>query len=514
MLARHREALVAAAVAGVVALLLMWLAPRGGDYAAHAYQRGLFLRHGFTFWDNYWYEGRYAFAGYSLLYYPLAAWLGIELLAVLCVVVAAAAFVVLLEREWGESAVWASRTFAVMWAGVLLTGEFPFLLGMALALLALVALQAGRQWLAALLIFAVAASSPVAFVLLAIAATAVAAFRSFRLVPTCAFVVAAVVELALLRIFRAGGTLGFPWSEAVAAVVFCLVGIALTVGAERAAPLRRFLVLYLLVIIAVWVVPSGLGHDVARVRLLALPLVLLLAALRGWRPLPVVVALVLLAAVWNIQPLASQWTASSADGARAAKVWTAPVAWLHAHLEPGYRVEAVDTSQHWPAYYLAGEGIPLARGWYRQDDFPFNRLLYTLSLDYLDGLEGFDSLEYMTWLHRMGIAYVVATRFPLDHTAVAEDAFVTTALHPVFRTSDVSIYRVPHARSIAGGGARVLGLHQASLVLRVPRAGDYRIAIRWSAFSSATDGVTFRTPDGMTGFRALRPGVATISFAP
>ena len=69
--------------------------------------------------------------------------------------------------------VWASRSFAVLWAGVLLTGEFPFALGMALALLALVALQAGRQWLGAFLVFAVVAASPVAFVLLAVAAVSV-----------------------------------------------------------------------------------------------------------------------------------------------------------------------------------------------------------------------------------------------------------------------------------------------------------------------------------------------------
>jgi hypothetical protein len=505
MLARHREALVAAAIAGTVAVLLAWLAPRGGDYAAHAYQRGLFLRHGFTFWDNYWYEGRYAFAGYSLLYYPLAAWLGIELLAVLCVVVAAAAFAWLLEAEWGERAVWASRTFAVLWAGVLLTGEFPFSLGMALALLALVALRTGRQWLGAFLIFATVAASPVAFVFLAVAVVAVGSIRSYRLVAPYALAAAAIADLVVLRIFGSAGTLGFPWSEAVAALVFCLVGIALTYGAGRAAPLRRFFVVYLLVVLAAWVVPSGLGHDVTRVRLLALPLVLLLAALRLWRPLPVVAAAVLLAAVWNIQPLASQWRASAADGSRAATVWTAPVAWLHAHLKPGYRVEAVDTSQHWPAYYLAGEGIPLARGWYRQDDFPFNKLLYAPSLG---------SREYMAWLHRMGIAYVVATRFPLDHTAVAENARVRTALHPVFRAPAVSIYAVPRAHSIVSGGGRVLALDQASLVVRVPRAGNYRIAIRWSPFSSSKGGVTYQTPDGMTGFRALRPGVATISFAP
>lgn len=505
MLARHREALVAAAAAGSVAALLAWLAPRGGDYAAHAYQRELFLRHGFTFWDNYWYAGRYAFVGYSLLYYPLAAWLGIEVLAVLCVVVAAAAFAWLVEREWGERAVWASRTFAVLWAGVLLTGEFPFALGVALALLALVALQAGRQWLGALLMFAVLAASPVAFVLLAVAVAGAGAIRSYRLVAPYALVAAGIAELVVLRVFAAGGTLGFPWIEAVEAIVFCLGGCALTLGAERAAPLRRFLVVYLLAVLAVWAIPSGLGHDIARVRLLALPLVLVLAALRHWRPLPVVAAALLLAAVWNIQPLASQWVASSADGSRAATIWTAPVAYLHAHLEPGYRVEAVDTSQHWPAYYLAGEGIPLARGWFRQDDFPFNRLLYAPSLDYLD---------YMAWLHRLGIAYVVVTRFPLDHTAIAEEAMVTTTLHRVFRTADVSIYAVPHARSIVSGGARVLAFDQASLVARVPRAGNYRIAIRWSPFVESSDGVTYKTADDMVGLRMRRAGTVRLSFAP
>ena len=499
------EALVAAVSAGLVAALLAWLGPRGGDYAAHAYQRELFLRHGFTFWDNYWYAGRYAFVGYSLLYYPLAAWLGIELLAVLSVVVAAAAFAWLLEREWGERAVWASRAFAVLWAGVVLTGEFPFALGMALALVALVGLQAGRQWLGAVLIFAVVAASPVAFVLLAVAAVGVGVVRRYRMVTAFALATAAIAELVVLRVFAAGGTLAFPWSEAVEAIAFCLGGCALTLRAEDAAPLRRFLGLYLVVVLVVWAIPSGLGHDVARVRLLALPLVLLLAALRRWRPLPLVVAALVLAGVWNIQPLASQWTASSADGSRAARVWTAPVAWLHAHLRPGYRVEAVDTSQHWPAYYLAGAGIPLARGWFRQDDFPFNRLLYAPSLD---------RRAYMAWLHRLGIAYVVATRFPLDHTAVAEDAVVTATLRRVFRTSDVSIYAVPRARSIVSGGAKVVAFGQASLVVRVPRAGDYRIAIRWSPFVSSSDGVTYSKPGDTVGLRALRAGTIRLSFGP
>ena len=43
---------------------------------------------------------------------------------------------------------------------------------------------------------------------------------------------------------------------------------------------------------------------------------------------------------------------------------------------PSFRVEAVDTVEHWPAAYLPDAGIPIVRGWYRQNDFPQNELLY------------------------------------------------------------------------------------------------------------------------------------------
>ncbi len=84
-----REAVLCTGIAAAAASLLVWLAPPGGDLAAHEYQRSLFLAHGFTLWDNFWYAGRYAFVGYSILYYPLAALLGIWLLAVLSVALAA-----------------------------------------------------------------------------------------------------------------------------------------------------------------------------------------------------------------------------------------------------------------------------------------------------------------------------------------------------------------------------------------------------------------------------------------
>ena len=200
-----REALLCAGLAAIAGSLLAWLAPPGGDLAAHEYQRWLYLVHGFTLWDNFWYAGRYAFVDYSVLYYPLAAFLGILLLAVLTVTVAAGAFALFAEREWGSAARWSGRAFALVWAGVILTGEFPFALGATLALVALLALQRGRRWIAAVVIVLVLAASPVAFVLLAVVLVGIVAARPGvlrgRTVPALAFVLAAAAELLVVHLF-------------------------------------------------------------------------------------------------------------------------------------------------------------------------------------------------------------------------------------------------------------------------------------------------------------------------
>ena len=162
------EATLAAAIAATLAVLLFRYGPPGSDMAAHAYQRTLFLHHGFALWNNLWYSGRYSFATYSLVYYPLAGALGIRVLGVATVAIATIAFSTLVWRQWGDDARWASRTFALVWAAAVLSGAFPFMLGMALGLLALCALQTEARWQFAVLVGLTAAASPVAFVLLAV----------------------------------------------------------------------------------------------------------------------------------------------------------------------------------------------------------------------------------------------------------------------------------------------------------------------------------------------------------
>src|ERR1051326_7636798 len=96
-----REETFAAAIAAALAAGLLWAAPPGVDWAAHSYQTTFLVQHGFAIWNNFWYAGRYSFVTYSVLYYPLAALVGIRVLAVASIATAALAFTVGLGTESG-----------------------------------------------------------------------------------------------------------------------------------------------------------------------------------------------------------------------------------------------------------------------------------------------------------------------------------------------------------------------------------------------------------------------------
>ncbi|HET7573038.1 MAG TPA: hypothetical protein VFJ77_10285 [Gaiellaceae bacterium] len=506
-----REALLSAAAAAVVAALLAWLGPPGSDLAAHAYQRTLFLQHGFTLWNNFWYAGRYSFVTYSLLYYPLAALLGIRLLAVATVALAALAFAVVLWREFGPASRWSSRTFAVVWGGIVLSAAFPFALGFALALLAIWALQGERRWRFALLTALTLAASPLAFLLLAIVLAGVALDRRSALPrnvgPALAVAAAAATEGVLWRLFSDGGRFPFSLAEAAAAAAFCGAGLLFTWRVESARVLRFVFGVYLAAVVGAYLVPSELGENVARLRYAAIPLIVLVFSLRRWRPLVPGLAVVALAVAWNVSPLVGSWLQGQADVTARSSTWPAPIAYLRSHLDPGYRVEAVDTQGHWPAAYLADAGIPIARGWFRQDDFPVNAVLY--------GKPGAGA--YLAWLRSLGVEYVVLANAPPDYSARVEARIVrdgAAGLRPVFRSADVTVYRVPRPRPIVTGPGdpRLVALTESTLRLRLSEGGSYRIAVRWSPYWTASDGCLSRGGDGMLRLRALGPREIRLAF--
>jgi hypothetical protein len=506
-----REALFSAGAAASLAAALAWLGPPGPDLAAHAYQRALFLQQGFTLWNNFWYAGRYGFVTYSVLYYPLAALLGIRLLAVATIATAALAFAVVLGRQWGPSARWSSRTFAVVWAGVVLSAAFPFALGAALALLALWALQAGRRGRFALLALLALAASPLAFLLLALLLIGIGIARraqgSELAVPAATVAAAAVSELLLWRMFPGGGRFPFDVRDLLTATVFCSLGAGLTWRVDGARVLRWTFVVYELACLVVFLVPSEVGGNIIRLRYAALPVAVLALSLRRWRPRPVCLAALALATLWNTTPLIANVTAALRDPTADASYWKPSIRFLREHLTPSYRVEVVDTTGHWAAVYLPRAGIPLVRGWFRQDDFPQNRILYGSV-----GRRG-----YLKWLRSLGVRYVVLTSAPPDYSARREAALIASGrsgLRPVVRTPRETVYAVPSPRPLitGPGPARVVLMTQERILLRLSRGGRYRLAIRYSPYWHTPAACLRRGEDGMLHLTARRGGPVELRF--
>ena len=506
-----REAMLAACIAATLASLLAWLGPPGGDVAAHVYQRSVFLSHGFQLWNNFWYSGRYGFVTYSVLYYPLAGVLGIKLLAVASISIAALAFTLVVGEQWGPLARWSSRTFAVVWPGLIISGAYPFALGFTLGLLALWAIQSGKRWHFGVLAVLTAAASPLAFLVLAICLASIGLAMLGRgqrmVVPAVVILSVAGVEVLLNRAFSDGGRYPFSTFELECVLVFCLFGAALTWRVERARTIRWFFVGYGAASLITYVVTSPLGGNIGRVRFAALPIAVLVLSLRRWRPLPVAALVMILAASWNLTPHAKSFSQGRAEPSANASYWQPAIVFLHEHLTPSYRVEVVDTFEHWAAVHLPRAGIPITRGWFRQDDFPQNEALY----------DPLSRATYLHWLRSLGVRYVVLTDAPSDYSSKKEALLIRTGrtgLVPVLKAAHMTVYSVPKPRPMVTGPApaTVLELAQTEMLVRLGGPGRYRLAVRYSPYWSAVGACVTRGEDGMIRLRARRRGPVWLRF--
>ncbi len=506
-----REATIATAIAATLAAFLLWATPPGIDWAAHAYQRTFLLEHGFQIWNNFWYAGRYSFITYSLIYYPLAALLGIKVLALASIASAAMAFSIVLYRQWGPDSRVSSRSFALLWVGIIGAAAFPFALAMSFALLGIWALQEGRRGRFALCAILTLAASPLAFMLLTIVMAGVVlsrrSVRSFG-VPIAIVAACCVGELLLFRLFGDGGRFPFGTLQLLPGVGFAALGLVVTRGVATAKPLRGLFWIYLVAVLAAYVVPSSVGSNIERIRYLALPLALIAVALRNWRPLWMTVPVIVLAGVWNATPIVASFARAHSDPEAASSYWQPGIDYLKGHLSPSYRVEVVDTAEHWPAAYFPDAGIPLVRGWYRQSDFPQNELLYDAKLA---------AAPYETWLRRMAVRYVVVADVPADYSSRTEAALIRsgrTSLRLVYWTPHLLVYELPSAKPLIVGPApaTVLWMYPARIVAVFTAPGSYQVKVRWSPYWSTSSGCVSKLKDGMTRLTVRRAGLVELQF--
>ncbi len=507
-----REATISTALAASLAAILLWAAPPGIDWAAHAYQRTFLIQHGFSIWNNFWYAGRSSFVTYSLIYYPLAALLGIRMLALVSIATAALAFSMIVLRQWGPVSRLSSRSFAVLWAGLVFSAAFPFALAVSFALISIWALQDGRRGRFTVATILTLAASPLAFAFLVLVLGGVAiARRSLRHagVQIAVVVVGGLAELVVYRLFGGGGRFPFQLLQLLPALIFCGLGLIVTRSVPAARPLRGLFWIYLVAVLVTYAVPSSVGSNIERIRYAALPIALIAVGLRRYRPLWLAVPAVALAAVWNLTPIWSSFAQASSDPEAAYSYWQPALTFLKHHSSPSYRVEVVDTAEHWQAAYLPDAGIPIVRGWYRQNDFPQNQVLYDKKL----GARAYDR-----WLRRMGVRYVVLTDAPPDYSSRQEAALVSSGwsgLVLVKRLRHMTVYELPRPTPLLTGpaAASVLWLWPSRLVAEVTAPGSYYLRVRWSPYWQTTDGCVSRGRDGMTRLSVRHAGLVEVSFS-
>jgi hypothetical protein len=491
------------ALAAVLAAIYLLVDPPSADLAAQTYRSELFERAGFVVWDNGWYAGHHNPA-YSILFPPLAAWTSPQLVGAVSAVVAAWAFERIVAGSPGArpAALW----FATAAMVSLVTGRLTFALGLALALLAVLALARGRLVWCAVAGAATALASPVAAAFLALALIAWGVTRR-RWTATAALLAATLAPAAALSLlFPEGGSFPFTASAFWPTLAGTLLVIAVL---WRSAPpaLRIGLALYAVLLLVSEAASTPMGGNAVRLgALFAGPL----AALTLWPDRRRALALLALPLVyWQVStPIDDVWRAHSDPSIHAA-YYDGMLAFLHGRqaAEGPFRIEIPFTDNHWESARVAPT-VPLARGWERQLDRKVNALFY-------DG-KALTPARYRAWLDETAVRYVALADAPVDYSAADEAKLVrdgdASYLHEVFHDAHWRVFAVDRPAPLAGAGAKVTALDVDRVNLQVPRAGDVGLRVRWSPYWHITRGRGCVAKDGdWTVLRLRSAGAVRIS---
>jgi hypothetical protein len=493
-----------------VALLAVWLIadPRTPDLAAQVYRVALFQRLGFSVWDEHWYAGHYL-PGYSLLFPPLASALGVRTVGALSVLASVALFERLTRVFYGEAARWGGVFFAVAAVGDVWIGRLTFALGVSFALAAVLALVRRHPVLAGVLAALCAAASPVAGLLLALAAlTHALSERTSRAVLALALPACAVaVPLALL--FSEGGF--EPYPTASFAVTVLAIGAFLWALPPRSRLLRAGALVYLAACLLCLFLHTPMGSNIERYGvLLAGPLLVcaLLSERDSHAGRGAVLALCL-AAVWVVWgPVRETLAVAGNESTRAS--YYAPLKGFLARVGASgsapERIEVPLTRSHWEAALLA-PSVSLARGWEKQLETRFDDVLFSPHLD---------AAGYARWLHAEAVSYVALPDTPLDPSSAREGRLIRRGLpylHEVFQSRHWRVYAVRAPTPLASGPGRLTALGNDAFTLQASSPGAFLVRVHFTSYWAVArgQGCVARAPDGWTSVRVRSPGTVVVS---
>jgi hypothetical protein len=499
-------------VAAVLAGVYLVLAPSSVDLAAHLFRAAMFKQQGFAVWNNYWYGGNEVL-GYSVLFPAVSAALTPQLAAALAATGTTTVFTVLARRHFGDRALVGAVLFGAAAAADLYSGRLAFAFGALPALAAVLALDSRRTVSACLLAVVAALCSPVAALFAALVAggyalggvvlalqalpaspphRATGPTRSAALaaLPGVAVIVAALAPVLLISwIFPQGGTEPFAFTTMLPLLGIAVIAVILL--PRELVRLRAGVALYAVALLALYVIPTPIGSNIARMgTFAALPL----ATLVCWGRRPRLLALVFLPLLYV------GWSPSIRDGIAGDVDHTASTAFYRPLLQfldrqtavPGaapFRIEIPFTSFHWEAYEIATR-FSLARGWERQLDIRDNHIFYGGRLT---------AGTYDRWLHDNAVRFVAISSADPDYSARAEVKLIDSGLpylHQVFRSHQWRVYEVADATPIVEAPAVLQRLTAGSLTIRAERAGTFELRMRFTPYWRLSEGAGCVAPDG------------------
>ncbi len=476
--------------------------PATADMAAHSYRAWLFQHEGLTVWNAQWYGGHHVL-GYSLLFAPLAAAIGPALVGVLSALAAVILFTPLARAAAPSPSAGAAAAW-LFTAGVLSNvaiGRMPFLLGIALAVGAWSAARSQRRVLSGGLALAAMLASPVAGVFLMLGALAKLLADGRPALPAAVWlgVPALAGGIGLYLLFPEGG------NDRFTATAFWPMLVISAAGVAFLAPGRRTLwaagLLYLLVLVGAFVVPSPFGQNALRLGVLAGPSVLILAHRKR---APVFALAVVGVGLLYLQWLPAVRAVAEAHGDPSTRLAFQAEArdFLTRVVKPGERVEVPMTVNHWEASDLA-KVVPLARGWERQLDQKANPIFY-------DG-ETVTASRYHEWLRENAVRWVALPHAPLDYSARDEAVVLERGakfLKLAYESPRWRIWEVRDTDPPASGGAKLLGAGPNWFMVDAehPTVVRYRYTKYWSS----SDACLSRAPGGWTRIAPIEGGVVHV----